>query len=132
MVERFVEDAVRAAIADEEGRAQVGQHVREAEQELARREAAYANLVELLTGHEDLAGTREKLAQARDVCDEARNRLEALGGDGTDAVLTVVAGRDWDRLELEERRGLIRATVARVTVAPGRETSRIGVRLFGQ
>jgi hypothetical protein len=55
---------------------------------------------------------------------------EHLGGQAS--VATVNAARDWDRLTLGERRGLVRAVVARVLVAPGRGAGRVRVELVGE
>jgi hypothetical protein len=41
--------------------------------------------------------------------------------------VTVNADADWERLTLDERRALIRATVARAMVRPGRGAGRIEI-----
>ena len=73
----------------------------------------------------------EQLGQLREARDSAREHVEQLGGDRTDAVV-VNAGADWDRLTLDERRALIRAVVASVTVAAGRGAGRVSVQLVGE
>jgi hypothetical protein len=47
--------------------------------------------------------------------------------------LSVNASTDWERLTVDEKRSLIRATVERASVAPGRGgADRIAVDLFVQ
>jgi hypothetical protein len=72
----------------------------------------------------------ERLGELRDARNTAQERLDQLGGQGAAVLVTVAA--DWDRLCLDERRALIRATVQRVTVAPGRGAGRVYVELIGQ
>jgi len=59
--------------------------------------------------------------------DEARERVDGLGG--ARAAVIVNASDDWDRLSLDARRALIRPTVERVTIAPGRGAERVAVEL---
>jgi len=69
----------------------------------------------------------DSTVELRQTRDDARAAFAQLG-DVT-AAITITAGADWDRLTLDERRALIRATVARVTVAPGRGAGRIAVEM---
>jgi len=55
---------------------------------------------------------------------------EQLGGQSI--ALTLPIASEWDRLSLDERRALIRATVDRAAVRPGRGAERITVDLFGE
>jgi site-specific DNA recombinase len=128
IAEQVVTERVRAALADIEGRASAETNVREAEQELENAKQALAGAVAMLTGLEDIEGTQKRLSELRQARDEAQARLDQLGG--TQAALTVTASKDWDRLTLDERRALIRATVERASVAPGRGPDRIAVELF--
>jgi hypothetical protein len=45
-------------------------------------------------------------------------------------VVTIDGATDWERLTLDEKREIIRATIERVTVAPGRGAERVTVELF--
>jgi len=56
--------------------------------------------------------------------------VDGLGG--APAAVTVNAAADCERLSLDARRALIRATVGRVAVAPGRGIGRVTVKLFGE
>jgi hypothetical protein len=79
----------------------------------------------MLTGLEDVDGTREKLAELRQAKDDAAARLDRLGGAGV--AVTVNASADWDHLNLEEQRALIRATIQTAIVGPGRGAERITI-----
>jgi hypothetical protein len=130
IVEGIVSDAVRAALADAEGRASVQVNRREAEAGLEQAQADLDAAIRTLAGFEDEGAARAHLAELRQMRDDARGRLEQLGGQR--AAVTVRAAADWDRLSLDERRDLIRATVERVSVAPGRGAGRVTVELVGQ
>ena len=75
------------------------------------------------------SAARERLLELRSERDAAEERLAALGG--ARAVVSVTVD-DWDRLSLDGRRDIIRATVQSATVAPGRGTDRVTVELFGE
>ena len=80
-------------------------------------------------GFDDVDTVREKLTALREQRDQARERLADLSA----AVLPAIklTADDWDVLTLEERRALIRATIAEATVAPGRGADRITVTARG-
>ncbi|MDA0169192.1 recombinase family protein [Solirubrobacter taibaiensis] len=128
VVERAVETAVRKAIADEQGRASMQQNARDAESALARSQAELDALIAILDPLEPAARVRLEAATAKRNAD--RERVEQLRG--TSASITVHPATDWDRLNLAERRALIRATIERATVAPGRGAGRVAVKLFGE
>jgi hypothetical protein len=124
-----VVDAVKAALADVEGRASAEQGAREAAEALERAQAELDALIELLDPLEPAAARR--LAAATEKRDEARDHLDHLGG--LRSTVTVSAADDWDRLTLAERRALVRATVSRAVVAPGgRGPERVTVELLGE
>ncbi|HEX2103078.1 MAG TPA: recombinase family protein [Solirubrobacteraceae bacterium] len=127
-VEALVVDAVKAATADVEGRASAEQNARRVEAELDRAQQELNALIELLDPLEPAA--RQRLQEATRKRDEARERVEQLGGTG--ASLTINTADDWDRFSLDAKRALIRATVERVVVHPGRGTGRVRVELVGQ
>jgi site-specific DNA recombinase len=128
LVEGIVTDKVRAALRDAEGRASVESNARGVEAALDRAQAELDALIRIMDPLEPAAA--ERIAEATAKRDDARERLERLGGKR--ASVTLNAAADWDRLTLDERRALIRATVERVTVSPGRGADRITVELFGQ
>ncbi len=130
MVEGLVVERVRAALSDVEGRASAEQGAREAEQTYERAQADLEAAIRAFAGLEDETAARERLAELRDERDRARDQLDRLGGQRASVVLNAAA--DWDRLSLDARRALIRATVGRVTVAPGRGTDRVTVELVGE
>lgn len=129
VAEGVVVDAVRAAISDELGRASADDAVRSAEAAL---EAAQDRLDAAIRAFADLSDEPAAVEQLRDLRaarDAASDRLRHLGGPRS--ALTVT-GEDWHRLTLGERRALIRATVERVTVNPGRGAGRLTVQLVGE
>jgi DNA invertase Pin-like site-specific DNA recombinase len=132
MVEELVVAEVRRALADVEGRASVEDNAREAEAELERAEANLKTAIRAFTAAEveDEQATVERLAELRAIRDGARERVDRHSGSSRALVLS--ADRDWDRLSLDARRALIRATVAEVRVAPGRGAERVTVKLVGE
>ena len=130
IVEQVVAESVCAALADIKGRATVEATAQAADQALADAQCDLDAAIRTLAGFQDEAAARDRLAELRRVRDEARAHREQLG-DPRPAV-TVTAATDWDRLTLDERRDLIRATVDRVTVGPGRGPGRITVELFAE
>ena len=130
LVEGIVTDAVGGALADVEGRASAETNVREAEPRSSEPRP---------TGRRDprrspASRTRRPRVSASPSCARRATmrseRVDQLGG--TRAAVTVNAAADWERLTLAERRALIRATVDRVTVAPGRGAGRVTVELLGE
>ena len=130
-VERLVVDRVREALADLEGRASADDKVRAATVALERAQDALDAAIRAFAVVADEPVALEKLQALRDARDRARDDLAHLGGDLRPAV-TVTAAADWDRFTLDERRALIRAVVAKVTVDPGRGADRVRVQLFGE
>ena len=130
IVEEIVVDAVREALADVEGRASAEADARQA---VAERDAAQAKLdaaIRTLAELTDEPAAIETITKLRAARDAAQEKVDQLGGEG--ASVTVTTGRDWERLTLDERRDLIRATVSQVTVAPGRSPDRVAVELLGE
>ena len=133
IAEQVVTDAVRAALADAEGRASAQSNARQAAEALERAQAELDAAVRAFTvaGIDAESSAVERLAELRAARDEASERVERLGVTG--ATVIVNAARDWDRLTFDEQRALIRATVESAIVAPsGRGAGRITVELFGQ
>jgi DNA invertase Pin-like site-specific DNA recombinase len=127
IAEQVVSDAVKVALADVEGRASAETSVREAEDELQRAQDALDGAIRTLADYADEPATKDTLDGLRAKRDAAEEQLERLGG--TDAAVVVTAAGDWEDLTLEERRALIRATVKRAVVVPGKGRERITVEL---
>jgi DNA invertase Pin-like site-specific DNA recombinase len=121
---------VREALANVEGRASVEQDAADAERDLERAVAAFNAAVTTFDGMEAEPVVRERLIALRDERDRAMERVEHLRRQS--AALAVNVADDWDRLTLDERRALIRATVERVDVGAGRGADRITVHLFSE
>ena len=130
MAEEVIVERVRAALADIHGRASADANVRDAERKLDRAQDALRAAIQAFTGFEDVPDTRERLTELRQARDDAQARLDRLGGSRIS--VDVNAARDWDLLTLDERRALIRATVERATVVPGRGPERLTVELFSE
>jgi site-specific DNA recombinase len=127
LVEAVVVDAVKAALADVEGRASAEQTVRDAVNRLERAQAAYDAAMRVLDPLEPAAVAR--LGELRAARDSARGHVDRLGGRGAAVVVTAA---DWDALSFDARRALVRAVVARVVVAKGRGAGRVRVELVGE
>jgi hypothetical protein len=130
IAETVVTDAVRVALRDVEGRASAEANVRDAELALERAQADLDAAIRAFAGLEDETAARERLAELRQERDAAQERVDRLGGQRATVVLN--AADDWERLSLDARRALIRATVERVSVGPGRGKSRVSVELVGE
>jgi len=126
-VEREVVKHVKAALSDVKGRASVEGHARKAEEAL---DAAQADLDAALrsftaNGLEGETAARERLAELRSIRDAAQAQVDQLPTQAP--VLEISGDEDWERLSLSGQRDLIRATISRVTVAPGRGADRVTV-----
>ncbi len=135
LVEGLVVDRVRAALADVEGRASIEDNARGAAVDLERAQADLDAALRAFVGLEDEIAARDRLAELRELRDRAQEQVDHLGG-GLRPAITISASADWDRLSLDARRALIRATVARVKVLPARgrprHWSRVKVELVGE
>jgi Resolvase, N terminal domain len=128
LVEGIVVDAVKEALADVEGRASAEQNVREAAEALERAQAELDAFYEFADVSEPAAARRcAALTEKRDA---AQEHLDQLGG--LRSAVTINAADDWDRLSLAAQRELIRATVARAAIRPGRGSGRVTVELSGE
>ena len=124
-VEKAVTAAVQKLLGELHGSAADDDGISEAVDELTRTKQALDAAVQTFTGMEDVPSTREKLHELRDARDAAQSRVDDLRAAMVPSI-TVRAG-DWDLLNLEERRALIRAVIERVEIAPGREPERISI-----
>jgi DNA invertase Pin-like site-specific DNA recombinase len=127
IIEGVVVDAVREHLHGVEGRASAEHHARRVERAAADAQAELDALIRLLDPLEPAAAERLREATAkRDAAQEQVDRLPP-----TRTVRTVSVA-DWDDLSLDARRELIRATVDRATVAPGRGDDRITIEFLGE
>lgn len=127
IVEGIVVAEVRRALA--EGRASVEHNAREAERGLERAQQNLDAAIRAFDGFDEQAA-RDRLDEFRAARDQAQERVDHLGGQRS--IVTINAAEDWDRLSLEARRALVRATVDQVRVAPGRGNERVTVELVGE
>jgi hypothetical protein len=131
IAEKKVIEKVRAAIADDEGRASAEANVRDAEAALGAAEIALKNTIRSLAVVADEPETQSRLLELRQDRDRAREHLDQLGGQ--QAAVVINGADDWDRLSFDARRALIRATVERAAVTKdGRGAERVRVKLFGE
>lgn len=131
IAERVVVRAVIAALEGVEGRASMERNARQAESEAERAQEALDSAIASLgaAGVLDEPAAVGRLRELREARDRAVERARRLGGTGE---VVRVSARDWDRLTLAERRGLVRAVVARAVVVDGRGESRVRVELVGE
>jgi site-specific DNA recombinase len=131
IAEKKVIEKVRAAIADDEGRASAEANVRDAEAALDAAEIALKNAIRSLAVVADEPETQSRLLELRQDRDRAREHLDQLGGQ--QAAVVINGADDWNRLSFDARRALIRATVERAAVTKhGRGAERVRVKLFGE
>ena len=132
IAEAVVSGRVRAALADVKGRASAEVNARNAVQERDDAQGRLDRAVRAFDGMGDVASVREQLTKIRSELDDAQARVDQLGATPTVDALVIDGAKDWDRLNLDARRALIRRFVERATVAPGRGAGRIAVELFRQ
>jgi hypothetical protein len=128
LAEQVVEHEVQRLLSGMRGKASATSGATEAARELERRQAELDSAARLALGAgiEGEAAAIERLSELKQARDEAAERLEELQAIDA-APLVIDADMDWTLLNLEERRGLIRAVVERAVVAPGRGPERITV-----
>jgi DNA invertase Pin-like site-specific DNA recombinase len=120
-IEEFVSDHVRAVLADAEERESAVRDAVSARAAADEAELRFKRARRRLATDETVedAEVAEILGELREAWDTALSKAEDLERD-SELAESVNAARDWDRLTLAERRGLIRATVAEVRVKRGR------------
>jgi site-specific DNA recombinase len=130
LVEQLVTDSVQRALEGLEGRASADEDAREAEAALERAQAELDAAIRAFAALQDEPVALERLTELRQCRDVAREHAERLRG--LRSALVVSAAADWGSLTVAERRGLIRAVVARVLVAPGRGAGRVTIELLSE
>ena len=130
IVEEVVERTVRDRIDGMEGTATPERQGREI---YAARDQAQADLDAAIRAFAGVAGEAaaveriRELTEIRDVAQANVDRFEHLR-DGL-AGIRFDASLNWDRLTLDEKRALVQALVAEVTVSPGRGAERLSLTL---
>lgn len=125
MVERFVVERVKVRHAELRGRASVEADAQRAEERAERAQGDLDAAIRAFSGMEAEAAVVERLRELRDTRDEAVRAAGHLRGLSSVVEISVA---DFEHLSLEARRGIIRAAVAGVRVAPGRGLGRVTVR----
>lgn len=125
VAEAAIVQAVQELLADVNGSASVDADVGQAERDLAARQTELDAAIRTLAPVADEEAARDKLAGLRTARDEAQDKLAALA-EATLPAMTVSAG-DLPLLASDERRALIRSTIAEATVAPGRGSARLTI-----
>ena len=131
IAEEFIVAKVRAKLEDAEGGASVAQAAQEAAAALERAQADLDAVIAALTaaGLVGEPATVERLAELRQVRNDAQVEVDRIGPD---ASRVVNASVDWEKLSLDGRRELIRATVASAVVGVGKGADRIALTFVGQ
>jgi site-specific DNA recombinase len=134
IVEQVVSEQVRSALSELRGRASDDTYVQDAEKELATAQDALDAAVEAFDGV-DAGSVNKRLRELTEARNAAQEALDQIGGTQARAE-QIDTLSDWDRLTLDERRALIRATVESVTVVPAakglRGGSRVAIALFSE
>lgn len=128
IAEQVVTKRVQAALSDLSGHASAESNVREAEQALEQAQGALDIALRTFEVFEDEPAARQRLLELREARDSAQAHLDQLSDYAAPAI-RINAVEDWERLTLAERRALIRATVDRAIVGPGRGAGRISIEL---
>jgi hypothetical protein len=126
IAESTVVEAVKELLRGVEGSATIGGAADQAQRDFEAAEKELVAAVEAFTGLEDVAATRKRLLELRDMRDQARGRLDEL--EAAQAPAVTVTADDWDRLTIDEQRALICAVISEAKVSPGRGAGRIDVR----
>lgn len=126
-VDEIVELAACAASLDVEGRAHAETRARQAADAAQAGTNQYRAALKLMQDWTDEAA-RDQLQALKDASETAREHADELRRT-TPATKTISATEEWHLLTLAEKRELIRATIKRVDIAPGRGADRVTVVL---
>jgi DNA invertase Pin-like site-specific DNA recombinase len=121
LVEGLVIDKVEDLLANRKGRASAAAAARRTVAEFDAAQAKYDAGMRAFADHTDESAAIETLAKLRAARDAKRERVDQLG-DGLDVVVTAADIRD---APADIQRRLIRSTIAKITVAPGRGAGRV-------
>jgi DNA invertase Pin-like site-specific DNA recombinase len=134
LAEELLRDTAVKLAAGFKGTATAEASTEQARLDREEAEQNYANGIRSLIGRESEPVAREVLDQLEGERDAAVAQHERLRARSKPTV-AIRAAADWDRLTLDERRAVIRQTIARAVVTPGRGSDRVRVEprdLFGQ
>ena len=129
IVEDWTADVVKRLRADRKARASAGQHYRHA---IEMRNEWQANIDKLgrLYNRFSEAVLVEKLTEAENERDRWQGELDRLGPAQATIEIDFAAG--WESATLEQRREMIKNTLASVTVDPGRGVARLTFKRLGE
>jgi len=116
VLERCVVAEWKARFGQRSQSATTDAEVRTAEDLVAQRTAQLAGITATLDGL-DVPGGRQRILDAKRELDEALEHLNRLLA-AVEPAQVVLAGRDWERLILDEQRALIRVAFRTIVVAP--------------
>ena len=122
-IEQAVEQEVRRLLQGMKGRASARTGAREAAREAEQAQGELEAAIRAFHGLEVEPAAVERLQELRDARDAAAEKADELAN--FDDSLVIDADRDWELLNLAERRALIRAVLESVRVAPGRGPERL-------
>ena len=111
-------DAVRERLGNVEFMATVESNFQQALDKLNRAQDDLNAALRAFAGLEDEAAATERLSELRDARDYAQERVDQLDAESAVPV-AIKPGVEWDDLDLDEQRMLIKATVLRVEVRKG-------------
>ena len=121
--EQAVVAEVQRLLAGVTGSASADTGIADARAEVERLEQELDAAVRAFSGLDDVDAVRERLTALRDERDAAQDRHEELSAAVLPAV--TVTADDWDDLSIDGQRDLVRAVIARASVAPGRSRDRV-------
>lgn len=130
LVESIVSDKVRSRLSEAHGRASAASSATEATDALTAAQSNLDAAIRAFAVVADEPATRERLAELRAERDLAQEHADKIGGESAARVIS--GAGDWDQLTFDEQRGIIRATVDRVSVEPGRGAGRVLVQFFAE
>lgn len=125
IAEEAVTKAVKDALRTAQGRASIAESAQEAVPRLERAQDDLDSALRVfaLTGAENEPAAVERIADLVKVRDDARAEVDRIGPDRAETINLV---DDWERLTLDERRDIIRATIRSATVTrEGRGIGRV-------
>lgn len=131
MIEEIAANAAVARAMDTTGRATAEDSGRVVRDALVRAQATLDAAIKgyAAAGVATEPSAVEEMTALRHVRDEAQDRVDEL--PVTPSTVTIEIASDWLALSLAEQRELIKSTIKRIVIAPGRGLERITVELYG-
>jgi site-specific DNA recombinase len=125
IAEQVVVNAMWDALGDIEGRAATEDRGRNARIALDKAQGDLNAAIEAFTGMETEPAAIQKLAELKAVRDKCLDKVDHLGHQLVPAL--TVTRTDWPKLTTDEQRSLIKTTIHKATVGPGKGAARITV-----